>query len=118
MSILVWVAVVLIGGAGSVLRFYVDGLVGSASGYLGNRTVVFLSYFGPTTVAVELNLTPLHLCVTDCQTANGTVPSTFRLIPPGNWGVALLTTAPLLLVVGALAYLAGTRRRLASAEKR
>ena len=30
MSILVWVAVVLIGGAGSVLRFYVDGLVGSA----------------------------------------------------------------------------------------
>jgi fluoride exporter len=30
MSILVWVAVVLIGGAGSVLRFYVDGLAGSA----------------------------------------------------------------------------------------
>ena len=30
MSILVWVAVVLIGGAGSVLRFYVDGVVGSA----------------------------------------------------------------------------------------
>lgn len=30
MSVLVWVAVVLIGGAGSVLRFYVDGLVGSA----------------------------------------------------------------------------------------
>ena len=30
MSILVWVAVVLIGGAGSVLRFYADGLVGSA----------------------------------------------------------------------------------------
>jgi fluoride exporter len=30
MSTLVWVAVMLIGGAGSVLRFYVDGLVGSA----------------------------------------------------------------------------------------
>ena len=30
MSVLVWTAVVLIGGAGSVLRFYVDGLVGSA----------------------------------------------------------------------------------------
>ena len=32
MSLLVWTAVVLIGGAGSVLRFYVDGLVSSASG--------------------------------------------------------------------------------------
>ena len=32
MSVLVWAAVVLIGGAGSVLRFYVDGLVSSASG--------------------------------------------------------------------------------------
>ena len=31
MSVLVWTAVVLIGGAGSVLRFYVDGLVSSAS---------------------------------------------------------------------------------------
>ena len=30
MSAGVWIAVVLIGGAGSVLRFYVDGLVGSA----------------------------------------------------------------------------------------
>jgi CrcB protein len=29
---LVWTAVGLIGGAGSVLRFYVDGLVASASG--------------------------------------------------------------------------------------
>jgi fluoride exporter len=32
MSILVWAAVVVIGGAGSVLRFYVDGIVASASG--------------------------------------------------------------------------------------
>ena len=32
MSALVWAAVVLIGGAGSLLRFYVDGLVSSASG--------------------------------------------------------------------------------------
>jgi CrcB protein len=32
MSVLVWVGVTLIGGAGSVLRFYVDGLVSSASG--------------------------------------------------------------------------------------
>ena len=32
MSVLVWTGVVLIGGAGSVLRFYVDGLVSSASG--------------------------------------------------------------------------------------
>ena len=32
MSVLVWAAVVLIGGAGSVLRFYVDGIVTSASG--------------------------------------------------------------------------------------
>jgi CrcB protein len=32
MSILVWAAVTLIGGAGSVLRFYVDGLVSSVSG--------------------------------------------------------------------------------------
>jgi CrcB protein len=32
MSLLVWMAVTLIGGAGSVLRFYVDGLVSSASG--------------------------------------------------------------------------------------
>ena len=32
MSVLVWAGVVLIGGAGSVLRFYVDGLVSSASG--------------------------------------------------------------------------------------
>jgi len=32
MSLLVWTAVTLIGGAGSVLRFYVDGLVSSASG--------------------------------------------------------------------------------------
>src|ERR1700724_437619 len=32
MSLVVWTAVVLIGGAGSVLRFYVDGLVSSASG--------------------------------------------------------------------------------------
>jgi fluoride exporter len=31
-SVLVWAGVVLIGGAGSVLRFYVDGLVSSASG--------------------------------------------------------------------------------------
>ena len=30
MSVLVWVAVMLIGGAGSVVRFYVDALVGSA----------------------------------------------------------------------------------------
>ena len=29
---LVWAGVVVIGGAGSVLRFYVDGLVSSASG--------------------------------------------------------------------------------------
>jgi fluoride exporter len=32
MTVLVWVTVTLIGGAGSVLRFYVDGLVSSASG--------------------------------------------------------------------------------------
>ena len=32
MNALVWAAVVLIGGAGSVLRFYVDGLVSAASG--------------------------------------------------------------------------------------
>ena len=32
MSILVWTGVVLIGGAGSVLRFLADGLVGSAAG--------------------------------------------------------------------------------------
>ena len=32
MNAFVWAAVVLIGGAGSVLRFYVDGLVSSASG--------------------------------------------------------------------------------------
>jgi CrcB protein len=32
MSAGVWVAVVLIGGAGSVLRFYVDGIVTSAIG--------------------------------------------------------------------------------------
>ena len=32
MSLLVWVAVVLIGGAGSVLRFYVDGAVTTAIG--------------------------------------------------------------------------------------
>ena len=32
MSAAVWVAVVLIGGAGSVLRFYVDGIVTSAIG--------------------------------------------------------------------------------------
>jgi len=31
-SVLVWTAVTLIGGAGSVLRFYVDGLVSSAPG--------------------------------------------------------------------------------------
>ena len=45
MSILVWVAVVLIGGTGSVLRFYVDGLVGSAfrSGFPYGTLVVNLS---------------------------------------------------------------------------
>src|SRR6202020_3605759 len=32
MSVLLWVSVTLIGGAGSVLRVYVDGLVSSASG--------------------------------------------------------------------------------------
>lgn len=32
MSVLVWTGVVLIGGAGSVLRFYVDALVSPASG--------------------------------------------------------------------------------------
>jgi CrcB protein len=32
MSLLVWVAVVLIGGAGSVTRFLADGLVSSAAG--------------------------------------------------------------------------------------
>ena len=32
MTVAVWVAVVLIGGAGSVLRFYVDGIVTSAIG--------------------------------------------------------------------------------------
>jgi CrcB protein len=32
MSVLVWTAAGLIGGAGSVLRFYVDGLVASVSG--------------------------------------------------------------------------------------
>jgi fluoride exporter len=32
MSVLVWAGVVVIGGAGSVLRFYVDGIVASASG--------------------------------------------------------------------------------------
>jgi CrcB protein len=31
-SVLLWVAVVLIGGAGSVLRFLVDGVVSSAAG--------------------------------------------------------------------------------------
>ena len=45
MSVLVWVAVVLIGGAGSVLRFYVDGLVGSAfrTGFPYGTLVVNLS---------------------------------------------------------------------------
>jgi CrcB protein len=32
MSVLVWAGVVVIGGAGSVLRFYVDAIVASASG--------------------------------------------------------------------------------------
>jgi fluoride exporter len=32
MSVLVWAGVVVIGGAGSVLRFYVDGIVAAASG--------------------------------------------------------------------------------------
>jgi fluoride exporter len=32
MSALVWAAVAVIGGAGSVLRFYVDGIVTAASG--------------------------------------------------------------------------------------
>jgi CrcB protein len=32
MSAVVWIAVVLIGGAGSVLRFYVDGIVTAAIG--------------------------------------------------------------------------------------
>ena len=32
MSAAVWIAVTLIGGAGSVLRFYVDGIVASVSG--------------------------------------------------------------------------------------
>ena len=32
MSVLVWTAVVVIGGAGSLLRFFVDGLVSSATG--------------------------------------------------------------------------------------
>src|SRR5512146_2463690 len=32
MTVLVWVAVVLIGGAGSVVRFLADGVVGSAAG--------------------------------------------------------------------------------------
>jgi CrcB protein len=32
MSVIVWAGVAAIGGAGSVLRFYVDALVGAASG--------------------------------------------------------------------------------------
>ena len=32
MSVLVWAGVTVIGGAGSVLRFYVDGIVTAASG--------------------------------------------------------------------------------------
>ena len=32
MSVLVWAGVMVIGGAGSVLRFYVDGIVTAASG--------------------------------------------------------------------------------------
>ena len=32
MNLLVWTAVVLIGGAGSVLRFYIDGTVAAAAG--------------------------------------------------------------------------------------
>lgn len=32
MSVLIWVAVLVIGGAGSLLRFFVDGLVASATG--------------------------------------------------------------------------------------
>ena len=32
MNAAIWVGVMLIGGAGSVLRFYVDGIVASASG--------------------------------------------------------------------------------------
>jgi CrcB protein len=32
MSVLVWAGVLVIGGAGSVLRFFVDGLISSASG--------------------------------------------------------------------------------------
>jgi len=45
MSVLVWVAVVLIGGAGSVLRFYVDGIVGPAfrTGFPYGTLVVNLS---------------------------------------------------------------------------
>lgn len=45
MSAGVWVAVALIGGAGSVLRFYVDGLVGSAfrAGFPYGTLVVNLS---------------------------------------------------------------------------
>ncbi len=45
MSVLVWTAVVFIGGAGSLLRFYVDGLVSSVSGraFPYGTLVVYLS---------------------------------------------------------------------------
>ncbi|MCI4317901.1 MAG: carboxypeptidase-like regulatory domain-containing protein, partial [Thermoplasmata archaeon] len=85
---------------------------GIASGYRGNETVARLSYFLPTLVHAELNLTPLLPCPPTCGGPNGTTPVLFTLLPPGGWGVTWLTAAPLIFVVGALAYWAGSRRRL------
>ncbi len=90
------------------------GVAGIAPDYLGNRTSVVFSYFLPPVKVVRLNLTPLHPCPPAGCAKNGSNGSgpLFALIPPGFWGLAILTTSPLLLIVGAIAYFAGTRRRV------
>lgn len=88
------------------------GVLGSAPGYTSNRTSVAFSYLRPPSIAVELNLTPLSSCPAgNCPGGPNGTSAIFALVPPGFWGLAFLTTAPLLLIVGAIAYLAGTRRR-------
>ena len=84
-------------------------VLGQASGYFENRTVVEFDYYLPILQTIEMNLTPAG-CL-DCARVgtNGTGP--FQLLPANGYVLGLMLAAPLLLVFAAVGYVVGVRRR-------
>ena len=101
MSVLVWTAVVLIGGAGSVLRFYVDGLVSSASGRDFPYGTLVVNLSGAVVLGLLTGLALGHDTALLAGTAAVGSYTTFstmqveilKMLGAGAWGLAAGYTA-------------------------